>query len=113
MNKIVVILGQTATGKSDLAVKIARKINALFGLANPKKKFTIVNFQKLANEKIKEILKRGKTPIICGGTGFYIDAVTKGVIFPQVPPHIKLRKNLDKKSTSELFKILKKLDSAP
>ena len=144
MNKIVVILGQTATGKSDLAVKIARKINGeiisadsrqvyegldigtgkitmkdmrgithhLLGVANPKKKFTIVNFQKLENEKIKEILKRGKTPIICGGTGFYIDAVTKGVIFPQVPPHIKLRKNLDKKSTSELFKILKKLDSA-
>ena len=49
-------------------------------------------------------------PIICGGTGFYIDAITKGVVFPEVPPNLKLRKNLEKKSEIELFKILKILD---
>ena len=49
-------------------------------------------------------------PIICGGTGFYIDAITKGVVFPQVPPNIKLRKQLEKKTVLQLLKILKKLD---
>lgn len=143
MNKVIVILGQTATGKSNLAVKIALKINGeiisadsrqiykgidigsgkitkkemqgvphyLLDIANPKRKFTVAQFKKLADKKIKEIIKRGKTPIICGGTGFYIDAVTKGIIFPEVPPNTKLRKELEKKTTEELFKIVKKLDS--
>ncbi len=142
MKKVIVILGQTATGKSDLAVKIAKKINGeiisadsrqvyknldigtgkiskremkgvshyLLDIMNPKKKFTVAEYKKLAEEKIKEIISRDKTPIICGGTGFYIDAVTKGVVFPEVPPNVKLRKILEKKEAPELLKILIKLD---
>jgi tRNA A37 N6-isopentenylltransferase MiaA len=49
-------------------------------------------------------------PIICGGTGFYIDAIVSGQIFPEVPPNKILRKKLENKSKEELFKILKKLD---
>ncbi len=141
-NKVFVILGQTATGKSNLAVKIAKKIKGeiisadsrqvykdldigsgkitkkemlgvphyLLDIANPKRKFTVAQYKKLADKQIKEIIKKDKTPIICGGTGFYIDAITKGIIFPEVPPNIKLRKELEKKSVEELFKILKKLD---
>lgn len=144
LQKVIVILGQTATGKSDLAVNIAKKINGeiisadsrqvyknldigtgkikkvemkgiphhLLDVANPKKKFTVAEYKKLAEEKIKEIISRGKVPIICGGTGFYIDAVTKGVVFPEVPPNLKLRKILEKKSATELVKILVKLDKA-
>src|SRR3989338_11675290 len=128
MKKILVILGQTATGKSDLAVKIAKKIHGeiisadsrqvykgldigtgkitkremggvshhLLDIANPKRKFTVAEYKKLAEIKIQEIISRDKIPIICGGTGFYIDAVTKGIIFPEVPPNIKLRKSLEK-----------------
>src|SRR3989338_8835928 len=109
MQKVIVILGQTAAGKSDLAVKIAKKINGeiisadsrqvyknlnigsgkitkkemegvphhLLDVANPKIKFTVVKYQKLAISAMADIVKRGKTPIICGGTGFYIDAVNK------------------------------------
>ncbi|MFA6353562.1 MAG: tRNA (adenosine(37)-N6)-dimethylallyltransferase MiaA [Candidatus Paceibacterota bacterium] len=140
--KIIVILGQTSAGKSDLSVKIAKKISGeiisadsrqvykgldigtgkitkkemrgvphhLLDVANPKKKFTVVEYQKLAISAMADIVKRNKTPIICGGTGFYIDAVTKGIIFPEVPPNLKLRKVLEKKSVKELFQILKKLD---
>jgi tRNA dimethylallyltransferase len=149
--KIIVILGQTATGKSDLAVKIALRLRSgsstkkyggeiisadsrqvytgldigtgkitqkemqgvphyLLDVANPKRKFTVSQYKKLAEEKIKEIIARGNIPIICGGTGFYIDAITKGIIFPEVPPNIKLRKILEKKEAVELFKILQKLD---
>lgn len=142
--KIIVILGQTATGKSALAVKIARKIKGeiisadsrqvykgldigtgkilkkemrgvphhLLDVANPKKKFTVVEFQKKAISAIAEIAKKGKIPIICGGTGFYIDAITKGVVFPEVPPNAKLRKALYSKSAIALFEYLKKLDPA-
>lgn len=142
MRKVIVILGQTATGKSDLAVKIAKKIGGeiisadsrqvykgldigtgkitkremkgiphhLLDIANPKKKFTVAEYKKLAEEKIKEIHARNKIPIICGGTGFYIDAVTKGIVFPEVPPNLKLRRQLVTKSAIVLFTTLKKLD---
>ena len=140
--KIIVILGQTATGKSNLAVKIAKKISGeiisadsrqvykglnigtgkitkgemksvphhLLDVANPKRKFTVSEYKKLVEEKIKEIIFRDKVPIICGGTGFYLDAITKGVIFPEVPPNNKLRKTLEKKTALALFKMLIKLD---
>jgi tRNA dimethylallyltransferase len=144
MKKVIVILGQTATGKSSLAVKIAKKINGeiisadsrqvyknldigtgkitqkemrgvphhLLDVANPKQKFTVAEYQKKTIYAMADIFKRGKTPIICGGTGFYIDAITKGIIFPEVPPNLKLRQVLNKKSEIELFKILQKLDKA-
>lgn len=142
MQKVIVILGQTATGKSNLAVKIAKQINGeiisadsrqiytdldigsgiitkkemlgiphhLLNIANPKRKFTVAQYKKLADKKIQEILKKGKTPIICGGTGFYIDAVVNNILLPEVKPNLKLRKELEKKSEIELLKILKKLD---
>ncbi len=140
--KVIVIVGTTAVGKSNLAVKIAKKFKGeiisadsrqvykeldigtgkitkkemldiphyLIDVANPKKKFTVTEYQKQAVKKIEEIISRGHTPIIVGGTGFYIDAITKGTIFPEVKPNLTLRKTLAKHSTEELFKMLKKLD---
>jgi tRNA dimethylallyltransferase len=142
MKKVIVILGQTATGKSDLAVNLGKKIKGevisadsrqvyknlnigtgkikksemkgvphhLLDVASPKNKFNVAEYQKLAEEKIREIISREKVPIICGGTGFYIDAITKGMLFHEVPPNPKLRKILEKKTSSDLFKILTKLD---
>jgi tRNA dimethylallyltransferase len=140
--KIIVILGQTATGKSDFAVQIAKKVSGeiisadsrqvykgmdlgtgkitkkemgrvphhLLDVASPKKVFSVSDFKKLADKKINEIIARGNVPIICGGTGFYIDAVVSGAILPEVPPNKKLRAILDKKSVEQLLVILKKLD---
>lgn len=140
--KVIVILGQTATGKSNLAVKLAKKINGeiisadsrqvykglnigtgkiskkemrgiphhLINMVNPKKKFTVAEYQRLAISTMVDICQRGKTPIICGGTGLYIDAITKGSVFPEVPPNNKLRKKLDRKTPLVLFKMLQKLD---
>ncbi len=84
----------------------------LLDVADPKKVFTVADWQKLANQKIEEIIARGKTPIIVGGTGFYIQAIVDGLVLPEVPPNKKLRAELAKKSVAELFAILKKLDSA-
>ena len=142
--KVLVILGPTASGKSELAVKLAQKFNGeiisadsrqvyrgldvgtgkitkremkgiphyLLDVANPKKQFSVSDFLILTNEAIAEIVNnKSKLPIVVGGTGFYIDALTGVVVFPDVPPNKKLREKLDKKSVTELFKILKKKDS--
>lgn len=142
VQKIIVILGPNASGKSDLAVKLAKKFNGeivsadsrqiykgmdlgtgkitkkemqgiphyLLDVASPKRKFTVAQYVKLAKKAIERIFKRGKIPIICGGTGFYITALIDGLRIPEVPPNWKLRKKLEKKSTKKLYQILKKID---
>jgi len=142
-SKIIVVLGPTASGKSDVAVRLAKKFNGevisadsrqvykgldigtgkvtkkemggiphyLLDVANPKYVFSVVRFKKLAEKAIGDIVERGKIPIIAGGTGFYIQAVVAGVMFPEVPPDEKLRGKLTGKTTGELFKMLKKLDA--
>lgn len=142
MNKVIVILGPTASGKSDLAVRIAKQhkgevvsadsrqiykglnIGAgkitkkemmgiphhLLDVANPKNVFTVSDFKKEAEAAFKNIHSRNKLPIMCGGTGFYIQSITDGIILPEVPPNAALRLKLSTKSAAELFALLKKLD---
>jgi tRNA dimethylallyltransferase len=140
--KILVIVGPTASGKSDLAVRLAKKLNGeivsadsrqvyrgmdigtgkitkkemrgvrhhLLDVADPKKRFNAEKYRVLARAAIDDIASRGKLPIICGGTGFYIDAVLNEKLLANVPPNPKLRKKLSKKSPADLLLILKKLD---
>jgi len=82
----------------------------LLNVSSPKTRFTVVQYRKLAIIAINKIFKKGKVPFICGGTGFYIQAVVDGILIPEVPPDWKLRKKLEKKSAKELFAQLKKLD---
>ena len=141
--KILVIVGPTASGKSALAVTLARKFGGevisadsrqvyrglnvgtgkitkgemrgvphhLLDVADPKKQFTAADYERITRAKISEIFARGRLPIICGGTGHYIDAALGRVEIPDVPPNPVLRKELEKKSAEELFEILKKLDA--
>ncbi len=140
--EILVIIGPTASGKSALAVRLAKKLNGeiisadsrqvykylnigtgkvtkrqmrgvphhLLSVANPKRQFSVANYQKLAIAKIRDILKRGKLPIVVGGTGFYIQAIVDGIVLPEVKPDLKLRKNLRNKTPKQLFKMLQKAD---
>jgi len=82
----------------------------LLDVASPKRRFTVAQYRKLALKAINKIQKKNKIPILCGGTGFYIQAVVNGIIIPEVKPDWRLRSNLNKFPVEELYKILKKLD---
>lgn len=140
---MLIIVGPTASGKSALAVRLARKFNGeiisadsrqvykgldigtgkitkremrgvphyLLDVANPRKQFSASDYKKLAEAKVRYIVQRGKLPIVVGGTGFYIDALTGAISLPDVPPNKSLRTRLEKISKERLFGMLKKLDS--
>ncbi len=168
MQKLIAIVGPTASGKSDLAIFLAREIKrhklggyrgaeiisadsrqvykyldigtnkvpgtwsnvSLAAIAakltycfiykniphhcidfvHPRKTFTVAEYKKCADKAITEITARGNVPILVGGTGFYIQAVVDNLVLPEMPPNIKLRKELAKKSKEELFAMLKKRD---
>lgn len=82
----------------------------LLDVADPKKIYSVADFKKDATIAIDDITSRGKIPIVCGGTGFYIDALLLGQEFPEVLPDKKLRDSLEKQSAEKLFDQLKKLD---
>ncbi len=143
LEKIVCIVGQTAMGKSNLAVALAKKFNGeiisadsrqvysgldvgsgkitkremkgvkhyLLDIADPKgERYTAADFAADAKSAASAIISHGKLPIVCGGTGFYIENFLHGGL-PDVPPDEKLRARLKKLSTEALMKELRRLDS--
>lgn len=83
----------------------------MLDVCEPSLVYSVVDFQRDAQRAISDIIARGKTPIICGGTGMYIDALVYNTAFPEVAPNEALRKELENKSTEELQTILQELDS--
>jgi tRNA dimethylallyltransferase len=81
-------------------------------VASPKKVFSAQDFIDHASIAIQDILSRGKLPIVAGGTGFYIDALTQRITLANVAPNPLLRKRLEKKSATALYKLLQKKDPA-
>jgi tRNA dimethylallyltransferase len=82
----------------------------LLDVANPKNRFSVTQYQKLAKKAITEINKNNKIPFLVGGTGFYLQSIVDNILIPNIKPNLKLRKELEKKSTEELFIMLQKLD---
>ncbi|TSC86512.1 MAG: tRNA isopentenyltransferase (miaA) [Parcubacteria group bacterium Gr01-1014_8] len=82
----------------------------LLDVSSPKKVFTASDLQKKGRDAINDILARGKVPIVCGGTGFYIDALLGRISLPNVPADPALRSKLAKKSASQLYAMLKIMD---
>jgi len=83
----------------------------LIDIVNPNTKFSLAKYQKLAFQAIEDILKRGKTPIIVGGTGLYLQAVVDNYNLSGARPDKELREKLEGKSAGELFLELKKINS--
>ena len=71
--------------------------------------FSMADYQKLAYAAIDDILSRGKVPFLVGGTGLYVESVTKGYVLSDKPPDLNYRDELEKLSTPELYEMLTKL----
>ncbi|MBO4507587.1 MAG: tRNA (adenosine(37)-N6)-dimethylallyltransferase MiaA [Spirochaetaceae bacterium] len=71
--------------------------------------YSVFNYQKGFYSVFPEILSRGKLPVVCGGTGMYLDAIVRGYSFIDVPCNAKLRTSLVGKTDAELAEILIKL----
>lgn len=139
---ILIIVGPTASGKTALAIELAKKLDGevvsadsrqvyhgldigtgkvtkremqgishhLLDVASPKKPFTADDFVTRADRAIADISKRGKLPVVAGGTGFYIDALVGRITLPDVPPNPALRKKLQTQTAEQLYALLKKKD---
>ena len=81
-----------------------------YDLADPRKEFSVSQYVEFADKIIGYIWKREKSPILVGGTGFYIKGVVDGIDTMRVPRNEVLRIKLEDKSAAELYKILKKTD---
>jgi len=82
----------------------------LLDVASPKKEFNVSHFKKQALKAINKIHQKNKLPFLVGGTGFWVQAIVDNVNFPAVKPNKVLRRKLEKKPATQLFKLLKKLD---
>ena len=178
-NKIIIIVGPTASGKSDYAIRLAKKIGGeiisadsrqvyrgmdlgtgkikrdgygatrvssrsiglavgstknnkiealsektilerdfyssgvrhhLLDVTSPTRQYSVASWVRDAKKAIMDIITRGKTPIITGGTAFYIDALMGRSSIAPVAPNKKLRARFSKFSAQDLFKILKSRD---
>jgi len=82
----------------------------LLDIVSPKKRFDVARYRRLADQCIAKIIQKGKLPILCGGTAFYIQAVVDGLVIPAVKPDWRLRTRLERFKTEKLFEKLRNLD---
>jgi tRNA dimethylallyltransferase len=82
----------------------------LIDIIHPNTAFDLAKFVKKANVAIEGIKKRGRVPIIAGGTGLYVQALVDGYNLSSVKPDKKLREELEMKTVKQLLLKLKKLD---
>ena len=133
MQKVIVIAGPTASGKTSLGVELAKRIGGevisadsmqiykdmtigtakptpeetegiphyLIDFVPPDERYSVADFKKDAEEKIDEIIKRGKAPIIVGGTGLYIDSLVYGIDYPEIEYDEEYRNELMQKAETE------------
>ena len=148
MQKMVTILGPTASGKTPLAAALAQQIGGeiisadsrqvyrrmdigtgkdladylllvngmpvnipyhLIDICEPGTKYNLFQYQQDFFDAYNDIISRGAVPILCGGTGLYIEAVLKGYKLSPVPQNQALRDSLEGMALSELTEILTEL----
>jgi len=95
--------------------KITRKemqgiAHHLLDVVSPRTRFSVANYQEHALEAINKIYKKGKLPLLVGGSAFYIYSLINKSQIPTVKPDWKLRAKLEQLSEDQLFRKLKKLD---
>lgn len=78
----------------------------LIDICEPGEKYNLFRFVKDFHDAYEDIRRRSKTPVLCGGTGMYVETVLSGVSLPEVPEDTALREKLADKSLDELKQIL-------
>lgn len=140
MQRMITILGPTASGKTPVAAHLAAEIGGeiisadsrqvyrrmdigtgkdladygkvpyhLIDICEPGTKYNLFEYQQDFFDAYQDIQRRGAVPILCGGTGLYIEAVLKGYKLSPVPQNPVLRRSLEGKSLDELTKMLVEL----
>ncbi len=82
----------------------------LIDVVEPEVDYSVANYFDDASKALEDIISRGKTPIVVGGTGLYFRILLEGYDLPRVSPNEELRAELEEKSNEDLLKILKTLD---
>ncbi len=146
MNKILVVCGATATGKTALAAECARILHGevisadallvykglnigtakptqaemrgvphyMIDVCEPTEAFSVSDFERLALPLLEDILSRGKTPVLCGGTGFYMNALLYKSSFGNTPADLRMRQEYERmekeKGREHLHALLQEVD---
>jgi tRNA dimethylallyltransferase len=136
--KLLVIVGPTAAGKTALSIALAKQFNGeliaadsrtvykgmdigtgkdfsyphqLIDIVRPDQALSLADYKIKAVRAIRGAIKKGKLPILVGGTGLYVWAVVDNLLIPKVPPNKKMREELEKKTAAELHQLLVSIDS--
>ena len=139
---VIVLIGPTASGKTELAIEIAEYFRTsihnvdsrqiyrcmdigtakpsknqqkqikhfLIDIAEPIYQINVKQFQEIAQKSIKREIKNNHLPFLVGGSGLYMNSITKGFFVPDVPPQNKLREQLEELGQKECWELLKNCD---
>ena len=145
MDKMIVIVGPTASGKTALSVALAKALGGevvscdsmqiyrgmdvgtakvtpeemegiphhMVSVADPEESFSAARFQQMADPIVEDILRRGKTVILAGGTGLYVDALVSGRTFapyPETGKRQELEREADEKGMEAMLLELQQVD---
>ena len=146
-NKVIVICGPTASGKTALSIELAKQINGeivscdsmqiykdmnigtakptpeemqgikhyLIGYVSPEQRYSVADYKADAKKAIKEIIKKGKMPIVVGGTGLYLDSLIYEIEYQDIKLDEEYRKKLEEeveeKGLEALYERAKQIDA--
>ena len=144
--KVIVICGPTASGKTALSIELAKRVNGeivscdsmqiykdmdigtakptieemqgvkhyLIDFVSPDERYSVADYKKDAKIAIKEIVKKGKVPIIVGGTGLYVDSLIYEIEYPNIEFDEEYRKKLEQiaeyEGLEKLYRQAKEID---
>ena len=141
--KVIAIVGPTASGKTQMAIDLAKQVNGevvsadsryvyrgfdvatakptkeeqdgvphhLIDIVEPEYDYSVAEFSDDARKAIFDIISRGKTPIVAGGTGLYFRVLLENYDLPRVEANPELRAELELREKEELLEELKAQDS--
>lgn len=146
MEKVIVICGPTASGKTTLSIELAKRIKGeiiscdsmqiyremdigtakptqeerqgiqhyVLDFISPEQRYSVADYKREAKKAIKEILKKGKRPIIVGGTGLYLDSLLYEIEYPNIEweeaYRTQLEKRIEQEGLEKLYEEAKKID---